>query len=76
MIKSVLITGVVSSIENAVPYRFTVTDNSGRTVIAEWNGAAAFSVGDKILIKGESRFRKIRFNSERYISVSEITLIS
>ncbi len=76
MIKSVLITGVVSSIENAVPYRFTVTDNSGRTVIAEWNGSAAISVGDKILMKGESRVRKIQSKSERYIAVSKVTLVS
>ena len=76
MTRSALISGKVMEIsspdENV--YRYVVKDDKHRILITEWFGENILSIGNRIMMKGEKRVRKVNSKTESYIAVSQLTL--
>lgn len=76
MTRSALITGKVMEIsspdENV--YRYVVNDDKHRILITEWIGENILSIGNRVMMKGEKRVRKVNSKTESYIAVSQLTL--
>lgn len=76
MTRSALITGKVMEIsspdENV--YRYVINDDKHRILITEWIGENIISIGNRVMMKGEKRVRKVNSKTESYIAVSQLTL--